>query len=586
MKFNENKIGPHLINIITSGLYDGNLNCVREYVQNSVDAEAKNINISFENNVNLVIEDDGLGMDFDELEHALNVGISNKNELNVGWRGIGIWSGVSVCEKIVIITKKKNNEKYRIEIDNDKIRKELNNTTSILKILESATTEIGKLPLGRSDSYEDDHFTIIRLERILKTQKDIFTVEKIKKYLQKVTPAPFNLDKFGLATEIENYLQQNEVGFPKVNIKLNGETIFRPPYTTEPFFEELITKKFIVDDKLVAVGWVLSSQANKKLLPPNKGIFFKKKGFTIGNENLVKNLYAGSYNEWQFGEIHVVSNEIIENAARNQFELNSGLVDNLYDQVADFIGSLDSLNRYQSAKVPSSNTFNAEKSLKEGNVKVAESELYKAHEKLGKQKNYPNDADLLPLKNHIDMKIRDETAKVNEIEQQIKKDKASPSEYKIKQKRLNETIESLPSPLKSSIKRTNLKGRIIPEMSITDPIKEILAEKVGHDGEIRDLTQEAYGWKDIHVEKGKRVLTLGDKTKHYRDARLGLFIYAFHDIAVNLCKHEKEGDSFEWFNSCSDEEKMDVMNELYSTLALMHRLIENSKEFKSKDPTK
>jgi hypothetical protein len=35
------------------------------------------------------------------------------------WRGIGIWSGVPVTKRIVIITKKKNDKKYRIEINNE-----------------------------------------------------------------------------------------------------------------------------------------------------------------------------------------------------------------------------------------------------------------------------------------------------------------------------------------------------------------------------------------------------------------------------------------------------------------------------------
>jgi len=42
MEFTDEIIGARLIETITAGLYDGNLNCVREYVQNSVDEGAKN----------------------------------------------------------------------------------------------------------------------------------------------------------------------------------------------------------------------------------------------------------------------------------------------------------------------------------------------------------------------------------------------------------------------------------------------------------------------------------------------------------------------------------------------------------------
>jgi DNA mismatch repair ATPase MutL len=49
VQFTDEFIGSRLIETITSGLYDGNLNCLREYIQNGIDSNAKNINIYFEN---------------------------------------------------------------------------------------------------------------------------------------------------------------------------------------------------------------------------------------------------------------------------------------------------------------------------------------------------------------------------------------------------------------------------------------------------------------------------------------------------------------------------------------------------------
>jgi len=100
-------------------------------------------------------------MDREELIHSLGIGVSNKSEEDIGWRGVGIWSGVPVCRRIVIITKKKENSKYRIEINNDLIRNESLSNKSILEILSNATGEIEDLSLGNNESYEDDHFTII-----------------------------------------------------------------------------------------------------------------------------------------------------------------------------------------------------------------------------------------------------------------------------------------------------------------------------------------------------------------------------------------------------------------------------------------
>jgi hypothetical protein len=172
MKYDNIFIGSRLMETITSGLYDGNLNCLREYIQNSIDSKATNIEIFFENGLSdLIIKDNGSGMNRNELENSLGIGTSQKSDDSIGWRGIGIWSGVPVCKRIVIITKKMNDKKYRIEINNNIIRQEHLSNKSILDILSISTGEIEELSCGKEESYETDHFTIIRLESILPTQR-------------------------------------------------------------------------------------------------------------------------------------------------------------------------------------------------------------------------------------------------------------------------------------------------------------------------------------------------------------------------------------------------------------------------------
>jgi len=89
----------------------------------------------------------------------------------------------------------------------------------------------------------------------------------------------------------------------------------------------LVKKEFIIKNELIAVGWFLAGLENEKLKMPNCGIYFKKKGFTIGDTNLVLRQFSGMYHPWQYGEVHIISPKIRENAARNNFEYNSGNVD-------------------------------------------------------------------------------------------------------------------------------------------------------------------------------------------------------------------------------------------------------------------
>src|SRR5690349_16968931 len=85
----EDDIGAELLPILSKGLYTDPLHCLREYVQNGVDAEAQQIRIKITGN-SVVIHDNGRGMSLSELVRARQFGLSPKNARDfVGFRGIG-----------------------------------------------------------------------------------------------------------------------------------------------------------------------------------------------------------------------------------------------------------------------------------------------------------------------------------------------------------------------------------------------------------------------------------------------------------------------------------------------------------------
>lgn len=580
MQFDDKFIGPHLIEIITSGLYDGNLNCLREYVQNAIDAKAENIDIYFENeNTNLLIKDDGSGMDYDELIQSLFIGISTKKGKDVGWRGIGIWSGVPVCKRIVIITKKKRNKKYRIEIDNNEIRNQIGSKASIKEILTNSTSEIEEMELGSDESLENDHYTILRLEEILQTQRNVFDKNEIKKYLCRVAPVPFDESKFSFVSDIEVWLKEKNVPFPKVKIKFESEELFRPPTRDDIFFDNVILKEFIVAGKTVAVAWILTSNKNLALKDPNKGIHFKKKGFTIGNENLVRNLYSGSYHDWQYGEVHIVSDDIIENAARNNFELNSGLVSEFLDNVGNIIKSLEGSNQCQTNKNIGVNIEKTRALIENNDIPAAKKELAKLEKRLTRKRKFPAGPEFSGLKDILDEEGEKNKDAIESLKNDVKKTRPESSRLKAKKERLNTVVESLPPAVKASIKRSTSKGLLYPEISAMDPIRELLQKKTGLNEDITKLTRDAYGWEGIKLKSETRLLTLGDKNNKKRDARLGFMIYTIQDIFINMCKHEQGKDSFKWFEDNTEEEKYDMMSELYASIGLIYRLVEKCEKY-------
>src|SRR6266704_6027316 len=90
-------IGGELLAILSKGLYSNPLDCIREYVQNAVDAKAINVTIKITGN-SVIIFDDGTGMNLEEILQARQFGLSYKSLTeHVGFRGIGIYSGFDLC---------------------------------------------------------------------------------------------------------------------------------------------------------------------------------------------------------------------------------------------------------------------------------------------------------------------------------------------------------------------------------------------------------------------------------------------------------------------------------------------------------
>src|SRR5438309_80664 len=98
------RIGGNLLPILSKGLYTNPLHCMREYVQNAVDAGANEVTIQITGH-SVIISDDGDGMSLEQLMDARDFAISGKDsDYNVGFRGIGIYSGFDLCNRLLVTT--------------------------------------------------------------------------------------------------------------------------------------------------------------------------------------------------------------------------------------------------------------------------------------------------------------------------------------------------------------------------------------------------------------------------------------------------------------------------------------------------
>lgn len=77
MLIKKSDIGGEIISILTRGMYLDPKDALREYIQNGIDAQAKDVSIKIRQD-SIVVVDNGFGMSKDKMRHSVRVGISEK----------------------------------------------------------------------------------------------------------------------------------------------------------------------------------------------------------------------------------------------------------------------------------------------------------------------------------------------------------------------------------------------------------------------------------------------------------------------------------------------------------------------------
>ena len=323
MKEDKFDIGAEIISILTKGMYPDPRDAVREYIQNSIDAKSDNIEIKVRQN-SVVIEDDGIGMNYKTLRKAIRVGVSDKTPgKDVGFMGIGLYSAFHLCDTLAIYTRQKDVLPQMLEINFSgmrellKIQKEKRLSGEIksedLIDLQSLLSKFINLP--NENEFELEEFPIeqgtrvelIGLNPILDDLLNNFN--ELYNYLQDVVPLHFNKEKFKWAETIEKKIQdvckRHNAKFEVVNLKLQVgtkiENLYRP-YTDdvftnntplEPHFEEISDKGVFL-----GIAWGCLNSGRERILNSDKdnlnrnlrGFILKKQGFSIGDRQ-----YFSSY---------------------------------------------------------------------------------------------------------------------------------------------------------------------------------------------------------------------------------------------------------------------------------------------------
>ncbi len=351
MKLQKFDIGAEIISILTKGMYPNPYDAVREYIQNAIDAKAKNVSVKVRNNT-LVIEDDGSGMNHDILRKALRIGVSDKRPgKDVGFMGIGIYSAYHLCDKLEIISRGDNDMPNKLTMNfgdmkalliqqkEQRLKNEIsgNDLIDLQSLLEDyiEITEDNEIPT--TDFPEQG--TRIKLSDIDPIfYSELSKFNDLADYLREVIPLHFDKKNFTwgakIETEIIRICDEKNAHFEIINLELQVEarieTLYRPykdidfnkqgKSPQEPRFYPIKDA-----DTFWGVAWGCLNDIRKVVTTENiRGFILKKQGFSIGNrENMVKYFpQLHTFFDRYVGEIIVTNERLLPTASRNDFEFS------------------------------------------------------------------------------------------------------------------------------------------------------------------------------------------------------------------------------------------------------------------------
>ncbi|MDG7000395.1 MAG: ATP-binding protein, partial [Nitrososphaerota archaeon] len=351
MEFDDELIASNLMIAIAEGLYPDPRDVLREYIQNAYDtpALAQNVHIIVKKDGDIIIRDDGSGMTRDELRMALGVGLRLKTNDSVGRYGVGIWSGIAVCDEIQITTRKQGtNVICKIWINGGEIRRRALENKPLLGFLSENTTDIEEEIVPE----ESDGFTEICLKQVMTHYRNNYlNATAICNYISSNIPVALS-DDFEHKEALER--QFNEEIFRSIKVFVNKEEIRR--------LEGVKTKVrapsigFIrVGERQIAKYWISLNKTHETLASKIEGICFKSKGFTVGDKAYVLSARQSTifHKRW-VGEIHVLTDYLRPNAPRDSF-LPAPILDEFMVEVGKILTRLETITGYVSVNISKPN---------------------------------------------------------------------------------------------------------------------------------------------------------------------------------------------------------------------------------------
>lgn len=391
------QVGKYTLESLTTGMYSDPKIVYREYIQNSVDAlenavsigliEPQSMRIDIIVNAEdsyISIKDNGTGIPVaDAPKTLMDVGSSKKrNSNNRGFRGIGRLGGMSYCDTLVFTTSAENEKvKTVIAFDCKRLRHLLvpgeYEDMSLSAVLKEITT-IERLP-----EKEEKHYFCVEMKDV-NGFSDLLDIEVAKSYISQVAPLPYQSRHFIYTTQLKKYLSDNGYDVEEFPIfvgedELDLEPVYKPNKSrfrsdrAKRTADEITSMSYFditIEGELYALGWYgncgwYGFLSDKEL----SGFRVRKGNILIGDSKTMNVIFKEArFNGWTQGEIFIVTDKLIPNARRDDFEQNDAYY-KLIEALSNGVG-LDIARTIREASLTRNNP-NA-KALREVERKIAE----------------------------------------------------------------------------------------------------------------------------------------------------------------------------------------------------------------------
>lgn len=347
----EVQVGKYTLESLTTGMYSDPKIVYREYIQNSVDSlenavqqgiiEKSSMRIDIivsEENSRISIRDNGTGIKSSEAQATLmNVGNSKKrNANNRGFRGIGRLGGMSYCDTLIFSTSYEGEDcKAIISFDCKKLKKLLvpgqYEDLSLSDVLGEITT------IKVQPEKPEKHYFVVEMENV-SGSSDLLNIDAAKSYISQVAPVSYQTRRFIYISQLKEYLSNNGYSLEEFPIFVGEEeTDLEPVYKpnksrfradrNKKTVDEISSMEYFnvtIDDELYALGWYGNCGWHGFLSDRELSGFRVRKGnILIGDSRTLNGIFKESrFNGWTQGEIFIVTDKLVPNARRDDFEQN------------------------------------------------------------------------------------------------------------------------------------------------------------------------------------------------------------------------------------------------------------------------